>query len=154
MKVYRRSKWSVLKLLLLAIFAAIAAYFVAGLMAFQYRALLQFTIPPIILLALGYVALFSERMRLELDDAGVLRYYRGGALAGEYKLPLCKVGRREKGKPGAFGSHGWSLYVLEPCSEELAPIDCSALQLQDFEELYRLAREMAGGEIMQEELPG
>lgn len=145
MKVYKRSFWSVCKLLLLAPIATVLSYFMAGFLS--YNEYVRFVVPPIVFLLLLFIALVGERMRIELFEDGRFRYMYRSKLEYECALKDCKIGRIQRGKQGALGGHDTRLRILPDGQEEETQIDCSALHAVKAQELYLEMLAYAAGEL-------
>lgn len=145
MKVYKRSFWSVCKLLLIAPIAALLSYFIAGFLS--YNEYVRFVVPPIVFLLLLYISLVGERMRIELFEDSRFRYMYRNKLEYEFTLKDCEIGRIQHGKQGSLGGHDTRLRILPAGQEEETQLDCSALHVAKAQELYLEMLSYAIGEL-------
>lgn len=133
MQVYKRTLWMLLKGLLLAPFAAAAAYFIGSI--FIANTTLLLALAALIFVALVYLAIFSENIRFELED-GTLRYYQRGKLRHEFDLDSCAAGYRRKSERGLLGSHDITLEIADLATGQETFLDCSPLGLGGFERMF------------------
>ena len=99
-----------LKGLVLAVAAAVAAYVIASI--FIANAALVLGIALLVLLVLVYSAVFSENIRFELEG-GELRYYRGRRLKQRFALADCAIRYQTHTEGGFPVTHNINLYVTD-----------------------------------------
>lgn len=136
MQVYRRTFFSMLKGLVLAVCAAGAAYVIAGIFIASSGVVLLIALAVLVLLA--YSAVFSENIRIELEG-GELRVYKGRRLTHRFGLRSCSVRYQIRTEGGFPVTHDIHLYItdLKESPEDEIHIDCSPLSRRQFDDLIR-----------------
>ena len=120
-----------IKGLLMAPCAAVVAFI--GLNIFISDPLFLLGIPALIFLALLYMAIFSENIHFELEDDGILRYYKRSKLKNTYNLETCLVGYHSK-SDGTSTDIAMHIHDMLNDTEEI--IDCSPIGEKQFQNMY------------------
>ena len=131
MKTYRRSLWILFKGLLMAPCAAVLLYFILNI--FTTSKLILYGIPSLAFLLLLYIVIFSENIRFELDDTGILRYFKRGKLKKTYVLEEYLFGYRSRSDST---STDVTLNILHIESNTEESIDCSPIGPRQFSDMY------------------
>jgi hypothetical protein len=86
-----------------------------------------------LLVGISFTAL-GKAVRIEVDEAGSLRYFRGTALVFECELKNCRV---YDSAPASTYSSAKGIGVVRP-GEKPVVMDCSLMKLRQFQELFAL----------------
>jgi hypothetical protein len=105
---------------------------------FLRNSLVQSILSLVPVAALLYMAIFSENIYFELEEDGILRYYKGKVLQKTFDIKQCHVGYFRKSDRSFPPSHDIRLKIFDPSQgEEEINIDCSPLGVNSFDEMYR-----------------
>ncbi|MDR1541187.1 MAG: hypothetical protein LBU32_24970 [Clostridiales bacterium] len=134
MNIYERSLWVMLKGIIGAPLAGVFVYCALSFATEDDRILICAS--ALVMLAILYISIFSESIRIELDSDGILRYIKRGKVLNTFKLPECSAGySRNSDGAGPFADHSITLQIIEADGRE-TNIDCSPIGLGRFESLY------------------
>jgi len=137
--VYKRSFFSLLKGIIGAPFAGVLAGIIAGFF-FPDNTTLLLGIGLVVMALILLTTIFSENIRLEIDD-NELRYYKRGKLRETYTLNQITVGYRTRVESGVMGNEDLTLRIFVASDEREASIDCSPLGVRRFYKLFAYLEE-------------
>lgn len=132
MKVFRRTKFSMIRGLIIAPFGGLAVFFLG-----------QILLPVLLCAVLGigvaallaYWAIFSENIYFELDDNGTFRYFKRGKLQNTFDLAKYKIGYYRKTEWGILGDNHIDLKLFDEQGEE-TDIEAGPLGTSQFNEMF------------------
>ena len=141
MKVFGRSAWEMIKGVIYAPCSALVLVIIAGF--FTDSQTVIYGAGAAGFFALLYIALIGSNIRFELSSGGRLRYFKGGSERQSFDITKCRVGYARESDMSLFGSHSLTLKILPDGSDDEVRIDCDALGLDGFLEMFKLLDEIS-----------
>ena len=140
MTVYKRTVFELIRGIMSALFAGFA---VGLVLSFIVKPMIIALLPAAaVLLVLGYMAIFKENIRFELEESQ-MRYYQNGALKHTFALENCTTRCRFKTETSLLMIHDIDLYITDSSADPDTeiPIDCSPIGKWQFSQLYKQIQE-------------
>jgi hypothetical protein len=134
MQVYKRAAFTLVKGLILALFAPVAGVIILSFIT--QNVLIQIAVAAALLALMVWMVVFGENIRFEVDTNGRLRYYKRGKLKNEFELARCMLGYHRRTQRGVFGNSDIHLQISETDTGKDYNIDCSPLGASRFNRMY------------------
>ncbi len=141
MKVYKRSLFQTLRGFLLGPISAFAIVYV--LTIFDVNFLVRIAAGILVMLVVLYFTFYSDQIRFEITKDQHLRYYEKFRICKDFKLQDCEVGYR---RSWANSSQDVLLQIIKRDGTEEF-IDCSALGINTFLDMYQHLKAIAGEHV-------
>jgi hypothetical protein len=145
MKTFNRSAWEMIKGVIYAPFSAIVIVIIVSF--FTVNRFILYGLAAAVFLAMLYIALISSNIYFEVTPDGKLRYFKGGSLKQSFDIAKCGVGYYRKSDSGFLQSHTLWLKILPEGRTKEIQVDCDALGLNRFMEMYELLDKLSANEI-------
>jgi hypothetical protein len=132
MQVYKRTRFSLIRGLVVAPFSGLVVFIIAQIFL---------PLPICIILGLAaaggivYIAVFSEDIYFELDDDGMFRYFCMGKIKNTIDLSKCRIGYHRKTEWGILGNNNIDLKLVDLSGEKM-DIEAGPLGTVQFDEMF------------------
>ena len=139
MRVYKRTRWELVKSLMIAPLPPVAVGLVLlwALQWFSYTWFFAITVglPIIIFFSMLYDAIWSRNIRFEITDAGQCNYYKNNKLKKSYNLKACDMGYHHV-KDANGGTDRLSLRITDE-NGQTDILDCEPIGAKQFEQMFK-----------------
>lgn len=139
MRVYKRTKWKLIKSLIIAPLPPVAVGLVLlwALQWFPYTWFFVITVglPIIIFICMLHSAIWGENIRFEITDEGKCNYYKNNKFKKSYDLKVCDMGYHHV-KDANGGTDRLSLRITDE-NGQTDILDCEPIGAKQFEQMFK-----------------